>query len=645
MLKSMRKSATTWVGIPILVLAVGAMVFTMFQPQGPMVTGAGAGSVVATIGNSAIQDTEYSSAVERAVQREREQSPEMTTAAFLDAGGGRSILDQLIRGRALDAYGTANGMTVSRRMVDGEIASIPAFQLNGKFDETTYRQVLADQRIGEQELRQSISMDLMQRQLLQPVMLGTHVPKLMAESYAKLLLEQRKGDILPVPATSMAEPGTPTEAQLKAFYDENQAAYTVPERRTFRFAEIDDANLMAKAKPTPAEVRAYYDENPAEFGGLESREVRQIVLADEAKAKAFVAKVRGGMDFATAAAAEGFSAGDINLGRFTETALGAEIGDAAARAAFAVAVDAVSDPVQASYGWQVLSVAKVYPPKMQSFAEVSAAIEARMTDDKLQELISAHVATAEDSFEEGQSLNDVAQALGLAVQSAPPLTRDGRMVDDNYAVMRVNQPLLPQVFSTEVAVGPQVVQYGENHYALLEVTDVVRSEPVPMDKILPDVTAAWQAKQRFDAAKVVADRIATEVSGGKSLREAIGTEKLPAVQSLTVRRLELTQMVQQRQEVPVPVLMLLNTPKGQARVVAAPDNQGWFVVRVEEVTAGDAAEAEPMVENMRQSLARDSAQELADRFVRAVEREVKVVEQSAAVEAADQRMRGALLEE
>ena len=302
MLNSMRKSATTWVGIPILGLAIGAMVFTMFQPQGPLVSSEASGSVAATVGKGAILDSEYSSAVERAAQREREQQPEMTTARFLDAGGGGMVLEQLIRGKALDSFGAANGMVVSRRMIDGEIASIPAFQLNGRFDDATFRNILAEQRISEQELRQSISTDLLQRQLLQPVMLGAHVPQAMAERYALLLLEQRKGEILPIPAAIMPDPGKPTDAQLQAFHDSHKAAYTIPERRAFRFAEIDDAALIARAKPDAAAIRAYYDQHPAEFGGVERRDVRQIVLSDEAKAKAFIAKVRGGTDFLKAAA-------------------------------------------------------------------------------------------------------------------------------------------------------------------------------------------------------------------------------------------------------------------------------------------------------------------------------------------------------
>ena len=301
--------------------------------------------------------------------------------------------------------------------------------------------------------------------------------------------------------------------------------------------------------------------------------------------------------------------------------------------------------MQAAFGWQVMFVGGIHAPAAEPFTAVAASIEQQLAAAKLQELVADNVAKAEDSFEEGQSLADVAQSLGLAVQSGPALTRDGRLVDENYAVSRVDQPLLPQVFEAGPSDGPQAVEYGDGHYALLEVTDVIQPMLVPLEKIRGDVAQAWAVQARFDAAKAVADRIAVAASAGKTMSEASTGERLPSAQPLNVRRLELTQMVQQGQEVPLPVLMLLNTPKGQARAVAAPDSQGWFVVKVDEVTPGSAEEAAPMLDSVRQGLLGDAAQELADRFVRAVEREVKVVQQPKVVEEADRRMRGAFLDE
>ena len=644
MLQILRKSVSSWVGILILALALGALVFTLFQPTGPAGGPGQSGAVLATVGDSAIQESDYMGAVDRAVSRERERTPELTNPEFIAAGGGEMVMQQLVAGKAMNAFGAKNAMVISRRMVDGEIASIPAFQVNGKFDDATFRRLIGQQRVSEAEIRDSIATDLMRRQLLQPILAGTTVPRAMAEPYAALLLEQRRGVILPIPSAAMPDPGKPTDAQLTAFHQENKAVYTLPERRAFRFAEIDSGALAEKAKPTAEAVRKYYDDNPLEFGGLETRDVRQIVLADEARAKAFVAAVRGGKPFATAAEAEGYGEADTALGTLTQDAMAQQVNADAAKAAFALKAGAVSDPVKSSFGWHVVEAIAIHPPKPQPFASVSAGIEKKLADEKLVDLMAETVASAEDKLAEGQSLADVARSLGAAVQTSPALTADGRLFDDSYAATRVDQPLLPKVFAAETSEGPQVVETDAGRHALLEVTDVVAPTLVPLEKIRSSVEMAWAVKARSDAAKAEADRIAAAASKGQPLQAATAGTRLPAPQTLTVRRLELTQMAQQGQQVPPPVVMLLNTPKGQARVIPAPGGQGWFVVKVEDVVPGNIAEAPQLTDAVRQSLVRDAGSEMAESFVRSIERDVGVVRKPDAMKAVNRRLTGAIVE-
>ena len=644
MLKALRNSVSSWVGIGILALALGALVFTLFQPTGPGGATQGTGPVLATVGDASITESEYMRMIDRAVTRERERTPGITNPDFIGAGGGTMVFEQMIAGKAISQFGAANGMVISRRMIDGEIASIPALQVNGKFDDATFRRLLADQRISEAELREGIESDLKRRQLLQPIALGATVPRGMAEPFAALLLEVRRGAILPVPSAAMPDPGAPTDAQLKAFHSKNRAAYTLPERRAFRYAELDTVALAAKATPTAADVRKYYDANPAEFGGVETRDINQIVLRDEAAARAFVSAVRGGTGFAEAARAQGFAASDIALGVQTRDQLSAVVNAAVAAAAFALKPGAVSDPVQSDLGFHVVEVARIIPPAARPFAAVSSEIEARMRDEKLADLLAETVASAEDRLTGGESLADVAKDLGLAVQSSPALTADGRLFDANYAAERIEQPLLPMVFAADPADGPQVVEVANNRFALLELGDVTAPELVPLDKIRDDVAMAWQIKARSDAAKAAAEEIAASASKGQTLSQAIGNRRLPPAQDLSVRRLELTQMAQQGQQVPPPVIMLLNTPQGQARVIPAPEGQGWFVVKVNEVQAGDLSEAPQLVDAVRQSLQREAGDEMVETFVRAIERNVGVVKKPEALKAVNRRMTGAIVD-
>jgi peptidyl-prolyl cis-trans isomerase D len=644
MLEFLRKSVTSWVGIGILAIALAALVITLFQPTGPTGQGADPGAVLATVGDASVTEDAYLRLVDRAVAQERERNPSLTNPDFLAAGGGDLVLRQLVAGKAIDQFGAEHGMVISKRMVDGEIASIPAFQVGGKFDDAAFRRLLAEQRISEAELRESIATDLKRRQLLQPVSLGTSVPRGMAEPFAALLLEVRRGAILVVPSALMPAPPPPTEAELAAFHAENRRAYTIPERRAFRFAEFDAGALLEKSRPTPAEVRKYYDENPAEFGALESREVNQLVLRDETRARAVVAAVRGGTPLLKAAAAEGFAAEDIRLGIVTETELADATSADVAKAAFALKSGTVGDPVQSNLGFHIVEVTRILPAAPRPFQAVAATVERKLMLERRDDLLADLVAGAEDRLADGEPLADVAKSLGLAVQSAPALTADGRLYAPDWSVSRVEQPLLPRVFAADADERrPEVAEVAPGRYMMYELAQVEQPTLVPLADVREDVALAWGIQARSDAARRRADEIAKASDGGQSLAAAAGTG-LPPPQPLQVRRLELTQMSQQGQEVPPPVIMLLNTPEGRARTLAAPQGQGWFVVKVDAVEPGNIGDAPELVEAVRRSLEREAGNEMVETLVRAVERDVGVVRKPEALKAVNQRLTGAGVE-
>ena len=72
------------------------------------------------------------------------------------------VLVQVINSIALDQYGHDSGMVVSQKVVDGEIASIPAFQgLDGKFSQEQFDQLLRSQGITADQVREDIRRGLM----------------------------------------------------------------------------------------------------------------------------------------------------------------------------------------------------------------------------------------------------------------------------------------------------------------------------------------------------------------------------------------------------------------------------------------------------------------------------------------------------
>lgn len=641
MMASMRSSVWRWIGLGLLVVAALALVVIDLGQGGGRGARQPQGEVLATVGKREIGEAEFVRRLGRAAEQERQRTPELTQTDFIRRGGADLVFRQMVAGEALEQFGARHGVTVSERMIDGEIASIPAAQVNGRFDEATFRRLLEAQRVSEAEVRDGIRQDLMRRQLIAPVALGAHVPQGMAEAYAALLLEVREGEIAAIPFGAMPDPGQPSDAQLETFWKANRQMFTVPERRAFRFAMIEPDGLAEQVQVSPAEVEAYYKANLAEFGGEELREMNQVVLASLAEAQAFVREVRGGTPFATAAAARGFTPRDTALGLTSEAALADDTSAGVAAAAFRAAAGSITNPIEGPLGFHVVEVVSVRPAAPKPLRAVAAEIEKKLIDERVQARLAETINEAEDRIDAGEPFSAVAEALGLRVQTVEPVTADGLRLTEAYELERVMSPLVDRAFSIDPGDGPQVVQAGEGRFALIEIAEVKLGETIPVAPIRARVAAAWAQEQRQRAARALAEELAAKATAGETLAALVRGRNLPPAQSFAVRRLELTQAASQGDAIPPPILMLLNTPAGQARPLPVPQSAAAFVVRTVRVTPGDLAEAPELAGAVRQSLAREAALEMSEFYVRGIEREIGTVTRPQQLEAVKRRLVGA----
>ncbi|MFQ3666179.1 MAG: peptidylprolyl isomerase [Sphingomonadaceae bacterium] len=633
MLGAIRKSVKSWVGITILALALGALVLTLFYGQAPGPSQTAAGREVARAGNRVITDREFQAAVSRAFDRQRQESPDLSMTDFVQLGGADLVFEQLLVGRALQAFADKAGIPIGKRAVDGEIASLPAAQVAGKFDEGTFRRLLEQQRVSEAELRDDIAGAFARRALLRPAVLGSAVPESLTAPYAELFLEERSGTILAIPSALMPEPEAPSEEALERFWRENRAAWTVPERRVWRYAIVERQQVT----PTEKEVRAYYDANPGEFGGIEQRRLSQVVLQDEKAARDFVARVRGGQAFATAAQAAGFAPTDTALGVLTREALAAQANAAVADAAFAAAEGTVADPARGPFGWHVILVERVVPASLTPFEAARQAIFDKLALERTETAYAERIAAIEDRLEEGAPLAEVAKEFGLTLAETEPTTASEQKLDAANMLVASDAPLVTRAFAADPADGAIVVDAGRDRFAVLEVTEVIAPAPIPLADIRDRVLAAWRLDARQRAARSIAEEVA---AGDGDLDAAARQHGLPPPERLRVRRLELTQMAGGGQQIPPPVLMLLSLKAGGMRVAPAPGGQGWYVVRTEETKRGDPEEARQLQDFVRQSMSASAANEMAETFARVIQRAVGATRRPAEIAAVKRRLAG-----
>ena len=147
------------------------------------------------------------------------------------------------------------------------------------------------------------------------------------------------------------------------------------------------------------EIRAYYDENQERFTVPENREVAHILVETEAEASRVAAELADGVQFAKLAREESTDeASAENGGKLT--ARRGELVKPFEDEAFRLETGEVSAPVETEFGWHLIkALGDVVPEAVTSFAEVEESIESQLLQEKQYEVMSGWVQEARTKYE------------------------------------------------------------------------------------------------------------------------------------------------------------------------------------------------------------------------------------------------------
>lgn len=622
MISFFRRALTSWPALALFALVLIAFAVTSIDPS--WINGRSSGGTqIATIGGRKLSANEARQRTDLALKQAQRENPELSMAAFTAQGGVDQVIDQLISFTALEAWGRKQGISASDRLIDGEIASTPAFfGLTGRFDRGAMQAALAQAKISERQLRADIAGQLIRNQLLSPIDSGIRMPEGLILPNASLLLEQRSGLIGIVPSAAIPAGPAPTPAEIEAFYKANIGRFTVPERRVIRYALFGENDVAAPAAPTDAEIDAFYKANAATYGASETRSIAQVILPDQKAAAELVAKVKAGTAIADAARQAGGEAITTDIAR---AKLAENASAAVADAVFAAAQGGVVGPIKADLGWYVVKVDAVNAKAERPLAAVRGEIAESLARQKRDEALSTMVGAIEDAIADGASFDDLAKERKLAIVTTPALLSDGRAPDQPEWKAPPELPLLLRSANQMGTDDDPVVETigAGQRYALVAVSQVVPAAPAPLDKVRDEVVAAVRADRTAKQARAIADAILAKAKAGTPLADAIAQApiKLPAPAKAGARQIEL---LRNDRPAPPPLKLMFGMKKGEIRLIAAPNDAGWFLVQLGEIVPGDARNEPALVNSLRDQFRRIASEEYARQFIAAASRDVGV---------------------
>lgn len=590
------------------------------------------GDKIATIGSQSVSTSDAEQRVKNSLDAARQEQPGMDMLAFAAGGGIEGTIDGLIDRIALEEFGERNGMSVSKRQIDGEIASITGFNgPTGKFDPNIFRQVLSQRRLLEKDVRQDFSRQIISAGLLAPATIGARGSANLVTPYAALVLEERSGQVAFVDNRRIAIGAAPTAAELELFYKRNALRYTVPETRSVRYALFDRDRFKTSAAPTEAEIAAAYKKNSAAYVATETRSFSQVIVQSETIAKTIAAKANAGTVFGAAAKASGFEATQLDP-QDKQAFTGLTSGEMAT-AAFAANRGAVLTPMKSALGWHVIKVEAINITPAKPLSAVRAEIAAELGKSKIDGALADFVARLEDAIADGSTFDDVVKTEKLSVIATPAVTAAGIAPDTvSYKAPPELPAILRDAFQDEADADAAVATLSPGAvYALYDLDRINAAAPRPLAAIKDAVTSDLLVERVARAARKIADTVATNVTKGMPLSAAIaqaGVRIDPPV-SIAGKRRDLAK--DKDGNVPPALALMFSIAPKRAKTVEAPGKQGWYIVYLNTIKVGDPKSDPALIPQMAAEFSRLLSAEYTQQLTAAIRADLGVSKNDAAI--------------
>jgi peptidyl-prolyl cis-trans isomerase D len=339
----------------------------------------------------------------------------------------------------------------------------------------------------------------------------------------------------------------PTETELKAYFDANQARYqnAIPEKRQIKYFVLNDKDLTAQITVDPAAVQRYYHDHPEAFRTEERVKARHILIGtppagpdgkvdqkavDEARAKAqdVLKQLRAGGDFA--ALANKYSTDPGNEDPETHAKKGGELGwfgkgqmvPEFEKAAFSQGKGQISEPVQTSFGFHIIQTEDKEDARVKPLAEVKGAIEDVLKKDNTTKLLNQ---TSTDLAQNAQKpgLDKTAAKYHAEVVQSNLVQRT-----DTLPGIGAQPSLMAAVFNTNQNAGVQVGRITTG-FVVYQVTKIEPARTPSFAEIKDRVTTEFKNDRANDIlrrkAEEMADRAHAEHDLAKAAKEAGATLK------------------------------------------------------------------------------------------------------------------------
>ncbi|MDR9891087.1 peptidylprolyl isomerase [Pseudenterobacter timonensis] len=423
-------------------------------------------------------------------------------------------LNRLIDEALLDQYAKHLGLGISDEQVKNAIFATPAFQSNGKFDNTRYNAIINQMGMSADQYAQALRNQLTTQQLINAVVGTDFMLKGETDELAALVAQQRVVREATLDVNALAAKQQVSDEEVKAYYAQNKNTFTAPEQFRVSYIKMDAAAMAQTA--SDSEIQAYYDQHQDQFTQPQRNRYSVIQTKTEADAKAVLDELNKGADFATLAKAKSTdiisakNGGDMGW-------LEASTTPDELKNANLTEKGQLSGVIKSSVGFLVARLDDVEAAKTKPLADVRDEIAAKVKQEKaLDAYYALQQKVSDAASNDNESLAGAEQAAGVKAVETGWFGRDNVPEELNF------KPVTDAIFNGGLVgengapgSNSDIITVDGDRAFVLRVAEHKPESIKPLEAVKDQITALIKHNKAVEQAKLDADKLVGELKAGK----------------------------------------------------------------------------------------------------------------------------------
>lgn len=510
----------------------------------------------------------------------------------------QQVLSRLVDEALLDQYAKELGLGISDEQVRKAIFATPAFQSEGKFDNTRYNALVNQMGMTADQYAQALRNQLTTNQLISAVAGTDFMLPGETDQLAALVSQQRLVREATIDVNALAAKQQVSDQEVASYYEQNKGQFVAPEQFRVTYIKLDAASMPSSA--SEEDVQAYYDQHKDEFTQPERKRYSIIQTKTEADAKAILDELNNGGDFAAIAKEKSTdviskrNGGD--MGWLEDAATVPELKDAGLKEK-----GQLSGVIKSSVGFLIARLDDIQPEQVKPLTDVHAQIADKVKQEKaldayyaLQQKVSDAASSDNDSLASAEQVAGVKAAV------------TGWFGHDNVPAELNFKPVTDAIFNGGL-VGENgapgnnsdIITVDGDRAFVLRVAEHKAESVKPLDEVKAQVTDIVKHNKAEQQAKLDAEKLLAALKDGKG-DEAMKVAGLRFGETKTLSRTGQDPLSQATFELPLP-------QPGKPSFGMGNDMQGNVVLlALDEVKAGEMPEAQKKA--MVQGITQNNAQ-------------------------------------